>query len=274
MISVKKIKVAGFRGILAPLEVNFEKGEALQSIILYGANGTGKSSITDAWEWVTTGRIQHLAREGAEEGAYPHMAAKSGGTFVEVEFSDAVIGTVGLTFDHSRKTIPRARGNLSAARKLITHPCHIRYGDLTRFVLLRKAERFDALASLMGFVPQMEYQKALRRVQTQFEGEVSRVEGIQADAESRLRLHFVLSEAAEDLALGRIAEVCTDQGFPTAPTLEAAHVSKGKLAQLLRMIRRRRSWRTYKLSRRRSRRASFRRSWTRKSPDCVMLWGA
>lgn len=231
MTTVKKIRVSGFRGILAPLEIDFLKGTTPQSVVLYGANGTGKSSLTDAWEWLTTGRIQHLAREGAEEGAYPHMAAKAGATFVEVEFSDAAIGTVGLVFDHNRKTIPKVRGNLAAARKLITHPCHIRYGDLTRFVLLRKAERYDALASLMGFVPQMEYQKALRRVQTQFEAEVSRLRDLQEDTRSRLAQHFGLSQPTEESALKRLVQTCASYGFPTEPTAESVHVSKGKLAQ-------------------------------------------
>jgi hypothetical protein len=81
------------------------------------------------------------------------MAAKPDGTSVEAEFSDPAIGTVGLAFNAKRVTIPTLRGNLLAARKLLTHPCHIRYGDLTRFVFLRKSERYDALASLMGFVP-------------------------------------------------------------------------------------------------------------------------
>src|SRR5206468_3998130 len=80
MTKVNRIVISGFRGICTKLDLDFQKNGQPQSIILYGANGTGKSSVTDAWEWLTTGRIQHLAREGAEESAYPHKAAKSGTT--------------------------------------------------------------------------------------------------------------------------------------------------------------------------------------------------
>jgi len=141
MTKVKRIIISGFRGICTKLDLDLQKNGQPQSIILYGAGGTGKSSVTDAWEWLATGKIQHLAREGAEEGAYPHMAAKAGTTYVDVEFSDGTIGTVGLKFNNKRVTIPTPRGNLDVARKLLTQPCHIRYGDLTRFVFLRKAER-------------------------------------------------------------------------------------------------------------------------------------
>ena len=48
MTHIKKICISGFRGVLAPLELDFAKGGACQSMVLYGANGTGKSSITDA----------------------------------------------------------------------------------------------------------------------------------------------------------------------------------------------------------------------------------
>ena len=58
MTLVKKIVVSAFRGVLTPLEIDFARGGACQSMILYGANGTGKSSITDAWEWVITGKIR------------------------------------------------------------------------------------------------------------------------------------------------------------------------------------------------------------------------
>lgn len=231
MTSVKRIRVAGFRGILAPLEIDFVEGKTPQSVVLYGGNATGKSSLTDAWEWLMTGKIQHLAREGAEEGAYPHMTANPNATFVEVEFSGEDIGKVGLVFDQERKTMPTASGNLDAARRLITHPCHIRYGDLTRFVFMRKAERYDALASLMGFVPQMEYQKALRRVQTQIQAETSRLQDFHADTETRFTQHFQLSQPTEALALQRIAEVCQAHSFPTDPTIESARVSKEMIAQ-------------------------------------------
>ena len=70
MYPVERIVIAGFRGLPVPLELSFLEGNTAKSLILYGRNGTGKSSITDGWEWFTSNRILHLAREGAEESSY------------------------------------------------------------------------------------------------------------------------------------------------------------------------------------------------------------
>ena len=172
MAPIKQISIGGFRGILASLSLQFVQGRTPRSMVIYGRNGTGKSSITDAWEWFHTEKIGHLAREGAGASSYPHRNAKDGETFVEVQFADDELGTTRLDFDHSRITMPVAKGDIAKFRALAPHPCHIRFGDLTRFVYLRKAEKYDALAQLMGFMPQVELQKALRRVLREVSGEL------------------------------------------------------------------------------------------------------
>jgi hypothetical protein len=233
MTLIKRITVSGFRGILSSLTIDFFKGSKCQSAVLYGGNGTGKSSVTDSWEWLTTGKIQHLAREGAEEGAYPHREAKQGGTYVEIEFSDSAIGVVKLQFDQNRVTRPIVTGRLDEARSLITHPCHIRFGDLTRFVFLRKSERYDALASLMGFVPQMEYQKALRRVQTNFEREVAQLGHLKDDVDARFKAHFGLTDVEVKSALKRLSDICKKYGLPTEPTIESTKKSNESLQEVV-----------------------------------------
>lgn len=164
MAPIEQITIAGFRGILAPLTLDFVKGSSPRSMAIYGRNGTGKSSITDAWEWFHTGRIEHLAREGARERSFPHRDSKSGETFVKVQFSGKELGTVRLNFDHSRVTMPSSQGDIKRFRELVPHPCHVRFEDLTGFVYLTKTEKYDRLAGLMGFQEQVRVQKALQRV--------------------------------------------------------------------------------------------------------------
>ena len=53
------------------------------------------------------------------------------------------------------------------------HPCHIRFEDLNRFVYLTKTERFDELATLMGFAKQVEMHKQLRRVEGRLADQVA-----------------------------------------------------------------------------------------------------
>jgi DNA repair exonuclease SbcCD ATPase subunit len=218
---LKRILISGFRGIPGKLPLDFLGGSECRSMLLYGKNGTGKSSISDAWEWLTTGKIDHLAREGAKESSYPNMGAKPGEVFVEAEFSNASLGVVRLAYNHKRITKPVATGPLDAVRSMIKHACHIRYGDLTRFVYLTKAERYDSLARLMGFVPQMEYQKALRRVEGQLEKEVARLEQLEIAGTSRLVEHFAGSEE-NGSRLAQISDIAISGGYGMVKSLTDA----------------------------------------------------
>ncbi len=92
-MAIRKLTISGFRGILAPLSLDFAaKDGAVRSMVVYGRNGTGKSSITDAWEWVHMEGIAHLGREGAGPSAYPHRSAADGQSYVEIEFADLSLG--------------------------------------------------------------------------------------------------------------------------------------------------------------------------------------
>jgi len=160
MGEIRKITIAGFRGInVPPLELDFQRGG---SMIVYGTNGSGKSSIVDAWEWLYSGKIVHLARENAKEHAYPHKEASEGQTWIEVDFIKSEIGKIRAKFDPSRITVPEIEGNLLEMKKVVLHPCHFRYRDLTEFVYQTKAKKYEFLSSQMGFGDAIEIQNQLK----------------------------------------------------------------------------------------------------------------
>lgn len=203
MVKLKRITVSGFRGILAPLTIDLTQGGQPRSVVVYGRNGTGKSSLTDAWEWLRTGKIDHLAREGAGATAYPHFASPDGNTFVEVEFTDPTLGTLRLVYDSDRVTRPVVTGSFAALNALTPHPCHIRFADLGNFVFRTKTERYDYLAQLMGLSPQVELQKALRRVERQLQEELLRRRQVAERLEAELagKVGEVPRDIAELVAL-------------------------------------------------------------------------
>lgn len=53
MLKIKKLTIENFRGLRLPISIDFVKGKKTTSALIYGRNGTGKSSIVDAWELVT-----------------------------------------------------------------------------------------------------------------------------------------------------------------------------------------------------------------------------
>jgi len=222
---LKRLVISGFRGIPGRLELDFRGGGKPKSMMLYGRNGTGKSSISDGWEWLTSGKIDHLAREGARESSYPNKGA-SGDVFVEAEFSNPSLGTARLDFDLKKVTKPKASGSLDAVRGMVRHACHIRHADLAQFVYLTKSDRYDALARLMGFVPQMEYQKALRWVGGQLGKETNQLQLLRDKAHERSTTHF----SGESKPLDQIDAVSVGRGHDNIKSLLDA---KG-LVELLR----------------------------------------
>jgi len=163
MEEIQKITISGFRGVnTPPLELDFKKGHSLQSMMIYGRNGSGKSSIVDAWEWLCSGNIEYLAREGAGPQAYPHKEASEGQTYIEVKFKDDEIGRIKVEYDFNKITQPKIEGNLSKLRERIPHPCHLRYRDLTEFVYRQKAEKYEILSRFMGFANAVDIQNDLQ----------------------------------------------------------------------------------------------------------------
>ena len=163
MGEIQKITISGFRGInMPPLELNFQAGKIIHSMMIYGKNGSGKSSIVDAWEWLYSGKIEHLAHEGAKERAFPHKEAKDGQTWIEVEFTNREIGKIKAEFDLDRITKPKIEGKSSKMKEFIPHPCHLKYRDITEFVYKEKAKKYEKMSSQMGFGKALDIQNQLQ----------------------------------------------------------------------------------------------------------------
>lgn len=233
MKPIRQVTIEGFRGILVPLPLNFVRGNVPASMALFGTNGTGKSSITDAWEWFHTGRIEHLRREGARENSYPNVHAKPGNSSIEIEFSDKSLNTVRLEFDHDRVTIPTAKGDLDKFRDLVPHPCHIRYGDLTRFVYFTKAERFDALAQLMGVLPQVELQKSLRRVERRLEDKIAQQQTQVQQWKEQLTKAVGVEKFDESEVWSRANKALTDHGIDVVSSYTELTMAQAKITKLV-----------------------------------------
>src|SRR5260370_39054450 len=72
MPKISRLDVRGLRGILSQRSLIFDG----KSILLFGENGTGKSSFVDAMEWLFTGRITTLdgrAQELSSQKHGPHI---------------------------------------------------------------------------------------------------------------------------------------------------------------------------------------------------------
>lgn len=59
---LKSIQIENLRGSVTPFKLTFEKGKKLT--IIYGENGTGKSTVADAFDFLGNGDVGSLKRRG------------------------------------------------------------------------------------------------------------------------------------------------------------------------------------------------------------------
>ena len=72
---LKKLTIEHLRGSVAPFTLAFEKGKNLT--VVYGENGTGKSTICDAFEFLGKGRVGSLENRGlGKTNKYWHSVGK------------------------------------------------------------------------------------------------------------------------------------------------------------------------------------------------------
>ena len=73
-VKLTKIELGGFRGVKERLEITFPSA---RSLLLYGENGGGKSSITDGVEWFYYDRVDHLSSQEIGRNGIPALRNKS-----------------------------------------------------------------------------------------------------------------------------------------------------------------------------------------------------
>ncbi len=175
-MKIESIKIEDLRGIRHPLVFPFKKGTRYTSLAIYGKNGTGKSSICDAWEWLYENKITHLAREGARENAYPHKNSDGNNSYIEVAFDDQ--STIKLQFNANRITQPNVTGDIDLLRNSIPHPCHLRYKELQKFVYDTKADKYEYLAKYLGFELSTIIQNNLNSFSSTIENKITNYQNI------------------------------------------------------------------------------------------------
>ena len=150
MLKIKKITVENFRGIKLPVVLDFYKSGNPTSVIIYGRNGTGKSTIVDAWEWLISFVIKALDKEGVSTKDYPHKLSGGDNSYINVEFNHPTIKTAGAKFNKTKITTPIISGEYSNFKPHTVYPNYLRYSDLQEFVFFTKTQKYAYIAKFFG----------------------------------------------------------------------------------------------------------------------------
>jgi AAA domain len=165
MNKIKSINITGIRGVREGLNLSPNK----KSLLIYGDNGTGKSSITDALEWFYNDSIEHLT--GEEVGGKGKNALRnvflnpSDEAKIEIQYSNKLldneksINNLLKTFNSNSSKEFANYFSQSQSENLI-----LRYRDLVQFIIATKGDKLKHLQNIIGFSQVQELRSLLKLV--------------------------------------------------------------------------------------------------------------
>jgi len=94
--ALRQLSIAHLRGSVSPFSMPFEKGKKLT--VVYGENGTGKSTICDAFEFLGNGRVGSLENRGLgrPNKYWPSLGKSAADVLVTLETVDGASCTANL----------------------------------------------------------------------------------------------------------------------------------------------------------------------------------
>ncbi len=171
---IKSISITGIRGIKDFISLPLDE----KSILLYGDNGTGKSSVSDAIEWFYTDKVSHL----------------SGG---EIDLKDALrnsyqkdTDTASIAISYNRNVIGATKSLFSKRGKLTSELSNssddfqnyyvasqsenllLRYQFLRDFIDQTKGDKLKYLSDIIGFSEVTKTKDVLRKAFSSIKSEI------------------------------------------------------------------------------------------------------
>lgn len=209
--ALQSVAIECFRGCIEPFTLNFEKGKAIT--LIYGENGSGKSTICDALELLASGRIGSLDNRGLgsrTERFLKTVAKKSGDPVVELKCAGCrckVTSRKQLEWSHEATphvvACHQKRPRVLVLRRaqildLITAQASDRYEAIERFVNVESVETCEEALDALIKTLRTEQEGNSIRLRTTLES-MRKVLGLQDQNDDR-EVEHARREAARDFA--------------------------------------------------------------------------
>lgn len=153
MAKLKAINISGIRGIKNLLSLNLNN----RSILIFGENGSGKSSLTDAIEWYYSDGVKHLISEETSStkgrGSLRNLfIPDSEDAFISIQYSNNKLNAT-KTVDSSLKASTSNTTDDFKDYLLATQSENLilRYRDLVEFIIASKTDKLKKLQNIIGF---------------------------------------------------------------------------------------------------------------------------
>lgn len=164
-VRIKKLSITGLRGVQKTMELLLSE----KSILMYGDNGTGKSSISDSLEWFFNDSVLHLSGSEIDlkEALRNANLTEADASSVEIEFTKSAI--------NSNRTLTSKKGKLNAdysnkstdfsdyLNKSKSENLVLRYQFLTDFIDKTKGDKLKSLSDIIGYAEVNKAKEVLKK---------------------------------------------------------------------------------------------------------------
>ncbi len=150
---IKNISITGIRGIKNALTLPLNE----KSILLYGDNGTGKSSIPDAVEWFYTDKVSHLSGSEIDlkEALRNSYLKDSEISFTSIDYNRNSLNATKSLSNKKGKFISELSNSSEEFQKYLAESENenllLRYQLLREFVDQTKGDKLKYLSDIIGF---------------------------------------------------------------------------------------------------------------------------
>ncbi len=177
MIKINSCNIHGFRGIRKSLSLPIDSNK---SLLIYGDNGTGKSSISDTMEWFYFDKVEHLSSEEigrkGVDALRNKFLADAEEAFVEINYTDSNLNaTKKLSIKNSKLQSTCTNSSLAFKNYLDASSKEnliLRYRDLITFILYTKKDKLDALSHIIGYSDVVKTRDTLKKAANALKTEI------------------------------------------------------------------------------------------------------
>lgn len=171
---IKNITIEGIRGIRDTISLPLNE----KSVLLYGDNGTGKSSISDAIEWFFTDKVSHLSGSEIDlkEALRNSFQDDSSTSSISILFSRNIIdATKNLSIKRGKLTTNISNTSNDFLKYYFSSQSEnllLRYQFLRDFIDQTKGEKLTYLSNIIGFSEVTKTKDILRKAFNSIKSEI------------------------------------------------------------------------------------------------------
>lgn len=153
MTKIKSISIKGIRGVRDSITLPLNE----KSVLLYGDNGTGKSSISDSIEWFYTDKVSHLSGSEIDlkDALRNSYLTENDTSSITLTYSRNILDATKSLLNKRGKLVPELSNSTEDFQKYYSDSENenllLRYQFLRDFIDQTKGDKLKFLSDIIGF---------------------------------------------------------------------------------------------------------------------------